>query len=72
MKKEQERIIAENAKTIGEFKKEWDRLVVEKVHLWDNIVRLEDVVSDAFQHVFESMVELDVLAKATWLGAIIA
>ena len=56
---------------IEEFKKEKDRLVVEKVHLWDNILRLEDVVSDAFQHVFESMEELDALVKAAWLGPVI-
>ena len=47
MKKEQERIIVENAKEIEELKKEKDQLVVEKVHLWDNKVWLEEVVFDA-------------------------
>ena len=37
----------ENSKVIEELKKEKDRLVVEKVHLWDNKVRLEEAVFDA-------------------------
>ena len=64
--------MAKSTKEIEEFKKEQDRLVVEKVHLWDNRVRLEEVVSDACQHVFESTEELDVLGKAMWLGVVIA
>ena len=45
--------------------------MVEKAHLWDSRVRLEEVVSDACQHIFESMKELDEVAKAKWLGSVI-
>ena len=46
--------------------------MVEKVHLWDSRLWLEEVVSDPYQHVVESMTQLDVVSKEAWLGAVIA
>ena len=42
------------------------------MHLWDNGVHLETTVSDACQHIFESMEELDVVVKVAQLGVVIA
>ena len=52
MKKEQEDLMAKSAKEIKELKKEQDRLVAEKVHLWGSRVILEEALVDACQHVY--------------------
>ena len=69
--KEQECIIMENSKAIEELKKEQDRLVDEKAHLWEIRVWLEEAVFDSCQHVCETTTELDTVEREKQLGAVI-
>ena len=46
-----------------ELKKEQDRLVIEKEHLWDSRIKLEMIVVDSCQYVLESTMKMDVLTR---------
>ena len=56
---------------ITELKKEQDGLLLKKAQIWDTRLWLEEVVLDAFQDVYESIVELNVVEKAKHFGAVI-
>ena len=59
----QEELKAMSAEDITELKKEQDHLVVEKAHLFDKWVKLEETVADACQYVLESTMKMDVLTR---------
>ena len=72
MKKEQEELMAKSTKEIEELNKEHDQLLVEKEQLWDNIVQLENVISQVYERVPEVATDEDTEAKVQRLGMIIA
>ena len=64
MKKSQEEFRVKSTKEITELKKEQYRLVIEKAHLWDSRVKLEEEVTESYHHVLESTTEMDAVEKA--------
>ena len=59
-------------KEITELKKETNRLVVEKVHLFSCRGKMEEAITDSCQYIHESIAELDAVAKAKRLREVIA
>ena len=64
LKKEQEERRVKSVTEITKLKKEKDRLVVEKAHLFASRVQLKVSVTNACQYVLESTTELVVVARA--------
>ena len=56
---------------ITELKKETDCLVIEKVQLFTSQGQVEEAITNAFQHIHESTMELDAVTKAKRLGEFI-
>ena len=64
LKKAQEERRVKSVTEITKLKKEQDRLVVEKAHLFYSKVKLEATVVDSCQYVSKSTAELDAVARA--------
>ena len=71
LKKAQEELKTKTIEEITELKKETNRLIVEKAHLFDSWVQVEVVVADACKHVNENTTKLDAVMRDKWLGEII-
>ena len=72
LKKEQEDLRMKRVEEIIELKKEQYRLVIEKAHLWDNHVKLEEAVADSCQHILERTTDIDVVEIPHHLETIIS
>ena len=56
---------------ITELKKVQDHLIIEKAELCASCGTIEQVVDEAYQHIFECTVELTIVPNAKQLGEII-
>ena len=65
-----EELLQKSIDEITELKKEQDRLIIEKGKLCASCREVEQVVDDAYQHIYQSMTELTVIAKAKRLGEV--
>ena len=59
----QEELKTKNAEEIIELKKETYPLIVEKDHLFYSEIQLEEAFVNAYNHICENTMELDVVAK---------